>query len=897
MIEWTDSAEKELRNYLEGLRTRPETPGVDSNEVAEDIRRHVEAEIAEAGLSMVTAEDIRRIFSRMGMPDMPGPSGRENEGSGIQKGAQGNPEAMVLDRGMGYAASSLIVIFGVILPLAAIVVELSSRMCSDIFFDPLPTIGHVILYALIAVANLAVVIAAFSRRQYPPLLLGLLNGVAIGVSVFYTILFLPITPISAMAIIVFGLGFLGLSPALAAICSIACRFYLRRMVLARGAKKARGLLWGILIAFVALLGMEAPSAVTRIGLNMAASSNKDTSDNGIRMLRSIGSDEVMLQACYERPGQATDIISFALAISDPISPQQARTIYYRVTGQAFNSVEPPSITGRGRYNAWDDFNPNFEELGGTTVGGQTRNLELTSSRLDGSIDADAALAYVEWTMIFRNNSSRQREARAQIALPPGAVVSRLTLWVDGQEREAAFAARRKVREAYQAVVRQRRDPVLVTTCGPDRVLMQCFPVPPNGGQMKIRLGITAPLNVSEPGSGVLRIPHFMERNFQIPDNTKHMAWFEASSPFAVEGNQWQQENPRKELHAVRGSLSNGDISGGTGVISVERDAEVTRAWTTDPHGDGQSVICQTIGKQDVIKPERVILVVDGSAAMHRIGPVIIEQLKMWVRGAPFEFGLLVASDEVIEICAPTVPSSSELDEVINRLSDVEWAGGQDSVPALERAWDMAAAKPNGVVIWLHGSQAVELASPEGLLQRWQRRPDGPSLFDVQALPGPNRIVEKLDGAVGFLSGDGQADAGESVQRLMDILAGRSKQTVLMRQRVAVSDFDSEQWGKQTSAHLARLWAKEQVELNAANGSDGIEQAIQIAAKYQLVTSVSGAVVLENQQQFNDAGLEPADPASVPTIPEPETWMLICVVAILFAWVLRQHRLKRATVNA
>ena len=42
----------------------------------------------------------------------------------------------------------------------------------------------------------------------------------------------------------------------------------------------------------------------------------------------------------------------------------------------------------------------------------------------------------------------------------------------------------EVRQAYQQVaIRQRRDPVLVNTCGPDRILMQCFPVTPNGGIM------------------------------------------------------------------------------------------------------------------------------------------------------------------------------------------------------------------------------------------------------------------------------------------------------------------------------------------------------------------------------------------------------------------------------
>ena len=48
----------------------------------------------------------------------------------------------------------------------------------------------------------------------------------------------------------------------------------------------------------------------------------------------------------------------------------------------------------------------------------------------------------------------------------------------------------------------------------------------------------------------------------------------------------------------------------------------------------------------------------------------------------------------------------------------------------------------------------------------------------------------------------------------------------------------------------------------------------LAQRHQLVTSVSGAVVLETAKQFKDAGLKPVDIGTVPVIPEPETWLLM-----------------------
>jgi len=64
----------------------------------------------------------------------------------------------------------------------------------------------------------------------------------------------------------------------------------------------------------------------------------------------------------------------------------------------------------------------------------------------------------------------QERVHAPAEAPPRCTAAglrglRLTLWIDGEEREAAFGGRSQVREAYQKVVPAPRDPVLVTTSG------------------------------------------------------------------------------------------------------------------------------------------------------------------------------------------------------------------------------------------------------------------------------------------------------------------------------------------------------------------------------------------------------------------------------------------------
>lgn len=66
----------------------------------------------------------------------------------------------------------------------------------------------------------------------------------------------------------------------------------------------------------------------------------------------------------------------------------------------------------------------------------------------------------------------------------------------------------------------------------------------------------------------------------------------------------------------------------------------------------------------------------------------------------------------------------------------------------------------------------------------------------------------------------------------------------------------------------------------------------MAIDYQLVTTVSGAVVLENKSQYKESDLTPVDEQSVPTIPEPETWLLIILSIIMLALYLFYSNRKK-----
>ena len=179
-----------------------------------------------------------------------------------------------------------------------------------------------------------------------------------------------------------------------------------------------------------------------------------------------------------------------------------------------------------------------------------------------------------------------------------------------------------------------------------------------------------------------------------------------------------------------------------------------------------------------------------------------------------------------------------------------------------------------------------LDTAEELRQRLERRGGHPLLCEIQTLAGPNRVAEKLDGLQTAIAAPRLGNLSDDLTRLFNSWRGKSLQ--LARERLGRDLPASSLSGKETSLHLARLWARDEV-LRLA-GARKFNEAMQLAARYQLVTAVSGAVVLETKAQYERAGLNPAEAATVPVVPEPETWLLMLLAFAMF--VPRFVRLRR-----
>ena len=497
---------------------------------------------------------------------------------------------------------------------------------------------------------------------------------------------------------------------------------------------------------------------------------------------------------------------------------------------------------------------------------------------------------MQWTLIFKNDSLAQREARAEVQLPPGGVVSRLTLWVDGEEREAAFAGRSKVRQAYQqVVVRERRDPVLVTTAGRDRILVQCFPVPPQG-EIKIRFGVTVPLMLKDPATAELLFPHFLSRNFRIPDDLKHSLWIESKAPMTTASSALTTYWGGPTWFSMRGRLDEAEFQKPETSITLSR-RNVDQVWSDDPFETSGFIIRQSIQERVPTHMNRIVLVVDTSAAVNNWAHEVIEAVKSLP--AEFDLKLVLAADGIVD--------ETEKKKLIHgsphvaaALSAASFAGGADNLPALPEAWDLATSKPgNNAIVWVHSPQLLQLHNVEELRQRWDRHPFGPALYSVQTTRGSDEIEKRLDGINEVRYVPRTAGLQTDLEGLFARLTGKVKTFEFVRTSKLEPKLDLSN-SFQTSDHLARLWANDEVARILMARDDSLrDAATTLAVQYQLVTPVSGAVVLETAQQYRAAGLEPVDAGTVPTIPEPEMVALLAIVTLFLSWlVYRNYRTGR-----
>lgn len=747
-----------------------------------------------------------------------------------------------------------------IFPAAVIAIELTTGLCAGVFFDPMPTVWHLLLVAFVPVCNVLLwraVRGASDGTAGPPIWLVVAAGAAVCVAASYTLLFLPMLPMALIAVPL-GIGLLPFAPVAGLVFALRWSF----AVAATRHGGGRLLFAGLALGAAALVLVDLRATMTQVALDRYGG-DANARASAVGLMRAWGDPALLLRQSYGDSGRAGGIGSFLASawtngtlFGERPRTADARELYYRVTGNAFNAVPRPgrTLSGAGRRLVWDD------DEGADEVGGRVPDLMLAGSRLDGVADAAFNLAYLEWTLDLSNRGDAQREGRFTLALPGGAVASRATLWINGEPREASIAARGEARTAYGSVVRRSRDPLLVTTDGAQRLLVQVFPVQPRAS-VRLRIGITAPFAVSPNGRRTLAAPAIVERNFDLAQGLRHAVWVEGPVPARTD-----LSDPA--LVAGRYRLALPPVTAPS--VALGR----ATAWGKAP----ALVVEQRIVRAAApIGP--LMLVVDASADVAPAGQALSAALDAVPPGRPV--GLAVAGERIAFV-APQPWSSAQAARIRAVLADIRYRGGQDGRAALAAALH-AAPRADATLLWVHGAQPVRFAAVEPALeQALERLPARPQLVRYQAVPGralvPGSSAWFDTARLPSPSGDVVAD----LRKLLADIAGASPRwTVIRRPHDAAGIVGSPQ--------LVRLWAAREL-ASAGDRRDATRtHDVALAHRLNIVTPVSGAVVLETDRDYRANDLPLPDPDAVPTVPEPDTWALLILIAVAGAWMLRQRR--------
>ncbi|WP_221032294.1 VIT domain-containing protein [Actomonas aquatica] len=754
-----------------------------------------------------------------------------------------------------------LIAMGIVLPAIAWVVELVTHTAAEILINPFPTWWHVLFVALVPLANFGMVRVMRERGEGPWRgVLRWLVPVSLGVSLTYCIVFIPIAPAAAVGVIFFGLGLLPLAPYFSLFIA-AATFW-------RGAKAGHfgpvrvlplvgclgaGVLLPVLPLIPAMLAQYSLAGIGEEGVARAEDMPK---------LRTWISQKAVAYPLH----LVTSRFHWAYAQFEEVD---RRAAWYRLFGESESAMEAQvphwakvreDLADRG-WN-WD------AHQGEQVIGSLLPDLSLAESNIEVITYPETNVAYAQWTLVLQNQHPFQSvEGRTILQLPPGGTVSRLTLWIDGEPQEAAFGGKSQTTSAYQSVVSRRRDPVLVTWHQPEQVFMQCFPVPPQG-RMQMRVAVTFPLLPTEHGNLRTALPRVVAANFSLPE--------QVMTQIKVDGG-WAEAS-RSIMAGRLGAASLHESLWVT--VDAPKLPQAEPVAIAHPHEEGAwieqrfATIPFTSG---VLR-----IVVDGSQSLGEVALELASALKGLRESPPVQ--VYLAGDTL------QVSPTGTAGEAASWLLEQKFVGGQDSTDALiaalrDRATEASSDAP---VMWIAGAQSVSWQVGLGGVRHLLRDLPARTLQVVRVGRGSNVLLDRL-----------AEDATEvswrplSLENQINRMAGVLREALRPSPVLHYTTLRVKPPGRvlegPAALHIARLWTARRVSAMVARDERLTAEAKAMAVRMQVVTPVSGAVVLESQQQYADAGLSQIDPMSAPAIPEPATYglMLMGLLVAFYLWRRRQ----------
>jgi hypothetical protein len=651
-----------------------------------------------------------------------------------------------------------ITVFGVLVPALMIVISCISmpkRLTLVLLNHPIETIIEMLLIMAIPLVNY-LVWASFCKdkmrvSRWTPILL----GVAIGTCVL-------IAGVSAAGLIIgykqlaeigteFTTGFSWM--AMLSLMTAGASLYLaNRVRLARDFSSSRRqvvvyCMAATLLPVFAFIGAEARPFSVRLAERMASSANAAEAKQGLFWLRQLNPERELRMECSDP--RAAGIPGLFI----PVKTSSQHALYFALTGKPYsfrqeNNADLSSMP--------DDY------LSRNIVGERIDGLSLTRSTMTGNVHPDTLTATVNWTFVFKNETSQDQEARAEIGLPPGAVIDGMTAWNKGEPEDAKFVISGKVRSTSMDTVGH-DSPAMATDLGRGRILVHCYPIPQDQ-ESKLRIRFVVPLNPETEKTATIPMPRFIASNFDLKG--EHLVRLHSTQSLTSGIKSLKVERAAGRETILTGRVSGEDLESTKLSVFAVREpvtqpfavldqiavdmarerqriaAEIARQkaryenseektpqvlvmfdGTKGVQGQLEGVrqalnVSRRKGQKKIVvkaveplyvvenvqriaapAPKQLTVVIDGSATVKEYRDQLIEALEKIPSQIPVSIMIASQVDERLQ-----QPMSRA--EGLKALKSAEFVGGQDNLKAVVHGAELAGETKGGALLWIHGPQPL-----------------------------------------------------------------------------------------------------------------------------------------------------------------------------------------------
>ncbi|HEY9790111.1 MAG TPA: hypothetical protein V6D22_06925 [Candidatus Obscuribacterales bacterium] len=666
------------------------------------------------------------------------------------------PRPRKLWQGLDGAA---VVLFGIVVPLLTFMlscISMPKRITLVMLNHPLETLAELSLMALLPVINYVVWAGLCKHKVKHPKLAAIAVGCNVGTALVVSLVSLAMmfAPTST-----YQDGVIGPALAWLAIFSLGSAVIGGYIIHALRASRVLSnnrqqvLLCSSLglISAMAIFGLsESRPWMVRLAEETALSTNKTEARRGMDLLRQLNPERELHMQCAD--SRATGLAGMFL----PIKAANEQQLYFALSGKPYSFHQTDNID----LSAMPD-----DYLSRNIVGDPIPGLTLTRSRVDAVVHPRTMSSSLSWTFVFKNDTQSPQEVRAEIAMPPGAVVAGLSAWQKGEQMEASFVAAQKTSVVSQWTQIGHDSPATIRDVGRGRLLMHCYPVPQDQ-EYRVRISMALPLRPDGTQKANMLMPRLVAANFDLSGEHD----LNVKSDERLSSTLQSVSNSRSaDGWLLSGAITADQMKSAATQIDVERSApqaiavydgrSTQRAHLVAVEKENERVRKENEkiqSEQEDVPEHQVVLMLDGSksigsqlTAMNRaftdktphkkklltpkripiVPHFVVETVERVAAAAPKHLVVVIDGSESTKpyvdkissalaqlpsgIAADVIFASQEgkefakpmpLAKAVGMIDKVAFVGGQDNLKSVVDAAELAGDSKSGAVLWIHGPQ-------------------------------------------------------------------------------------------------------------------------------------------------------------------------------------------------